>query len=63
MRIKRKWKSKLLNVIVYRGAEIFSDHSLLIDKVKLKVRKTRKRQERGKIVNSGALKDEGTKIK
>ena len=35
----------------------------MISKIKLKLRKTRKGQERGRIIDSGALKDEGTKAK
>ena len=61
--INRKWRGSLLDVRIYRGADIFSDHGLLIGKIKLKLRKTRKGQERGRIIDSGALKDEGTKAK
>ena len=61
--INRKWRGSLQDVRVYRGADIFSDHGLLIGKIKLKLRKTRRGQERGRIIDSGALKDEGTKIK
>ena len=61
--INRKWRGSLLDVRIYRGADIFSDHGLLISKIKLKLRKTRKGQERGRIIDSGALKDEGTKAK
>ena len=42
--------------------QTFSDQST--DKQSyVEVKKTRKGQERGKIINSGALKDEGTKNK
>ena len=61
--INRKWKGSLQDVRIYRGADIFSDHGLLICKIKLKLRKTRRGQERGNIIDSSALKDEGTKIK
>ena len=61
--INRKWRGSLLDVRIYRGADIFSDHGLLISKIKLKLRKTRKGQERGMIIDSGALEDEGTKSK
>ena len=55
-----KWRSSQLSVRVNRGAGIFSDKSLQIGKVKLKLTKTRKGQERGIIINSGALRYEGT---
>ena len=61
--INRKWTGSLLDVRVYRRADIFSDHSLLKGKVKLKLRKARKGQERGKIINSDVLKNNKTKIK
>ena len=38
--INRKWRGSLQDVRIYRGADIFSDHGLLISKIKLKLRKT-----------------------
>ena len=40
--INKKWKSSLQNVRTKRGADIGSDHNLVVANVKLKLRKTKK---------------------
>ena len=44
-----------------RGAECGSDHNLVVSVVKLKLRKTRKGQQRGKKIDSYKLRDNATK--
>lgn len=41
--INRKWRQSLLDVRVYRGAEIYSDHKLLVGIIKIKLAAHRSR--------------------
>ena len=61
--INCKWKSSLQDVRVHRGADIASDHFLCIASVKLKLRKTRNGQTRGRRIDSQRLRDKETKEK
>ena len=56
--INKKWRNSLQDVRVYRGADVHSDHSLLVGTLKLKLRKsenpdnpTRKKYDIGKLKN------------
>ena len=55
--INGRWKTSLMDVRAYRGADIASDHNLVIAKIKLKLRKNRKKQTRGRQFDSSKLKD------
>ena len=59
--INGRWKSSLMDVKAHRGADIASDHNLLIGKVRLKLRKNRKRHERSRQYDSAGLKDQQVK--
>ena len=59
--INRKWKSSLQDVRAYRGADVASDHTLVIATVSLKLRRARERQARQQRVDSGRLKEPTTK--
>ena len=59
--INGRWRSSLKDVKVYRGADIASDHSLVIAKVRLKLRKNRKQNERGRQFDTNKLKNADTK--
>ena len=55
--INNKWRSSLQDVRAYRGAECGSDHNLVVGEIKLKLRKTRKGQTRGKKIDCDKLRD------
>ena len=59
--INSKWKSSLQDVRVYTGADCGSDHNMVVGEIKLKLRKARKRIERGKRIDSNKLRDARTK--
>ena len=61
--INSKWRSSLCDVRVYRGAECGSDHNLVVSEIKLKLRKTRKGQLRGRRIDSFKLRDHSMKEK
>ena len=44
--VKRRLISSILDTRVYRGADINSDHRLVISKVKLKLKKTPNRRKK-----------------
>ncbi|XP_041376748.1 uncharacterized protein LOC121389211 [Gigantopelta aegis] len=52
-----KWRSSLQDVKARRGADVASDHTLVIGLLSLKLRKTKKEQERGLQFDSTKLKD------
>jgi len=55
--INKKWRTSLQDVKARRGADIGSDHTLLVGVITLKLRKTRGRQERGQKLDSRKLQD------
>ncbi|XP_063416092.1 uncharacterized protein LOC134697738 [Mytilus trossulus] len=55
--INKKWRSSLLDVKVKRGADVYSDHHLVIGKIRLKFRKN-KCKTPSKIIDFGKLKPE-----
>ena len=59
--INGKWRSSLQDVKACRGADIASDHNLLVGNVTLKLCKAKRGQERGRLIDSARLKDAGTK--
>ena len=62
--ISKKFRRSLLDVIVKRGADVFSDHHLVVAKLKLKLKKNRNGSERRKpkynvnFLKDWAVKDE-----
>ena len=50
--INGKWRSSLQDVRAYRGADCASDHTLVLGVISLKLRKTRKGQQRGRLFDS-----------
>lgn len=61
--INMKWRTSLQDVRVFRGADIASDHLLSIASIKIKLRKTRNGQTRGKQIDSLRLRDKVIKDK
>ena len=55
--INGKWRSSLQDVKACRGADCASDHTLLLGIISLKLRKTRKGQQRAKLIDSDKLRD------
>ncbi|XP_062611962.1 uncharacterized protein LOC134273760 [Saccostrea cucullata] len=55
--INKRWRSSLLDVVAKQGAGVGSDHSLVLAKVKLKLRKSRKKDQRPPPINIQKLKD------
>ncbi|XP_076105824.1 uncharacterized protein LOC143074160 [Mytilus galloprovincialis] len=53
--INKKWRSSLIDVKVKRGADVYSDHHLVIGKIRLKLRKNRYKTP-SKIIDFGKLK-------
>ena len=49
------------DVRVYTGADCGSDHNMVVGEIKLKLRKARKRIERGRRMDSNKLRDAKTK--
>ena len=56
--INGKWRSSLQDVRAYRGADVASDHNLLVAVLSLKLRRARRRQGRGHQFDSSKLKDD-----
>jgi len=56
--INRKWRSSLQDVKPYRGADVASDHNLLVAVVSLKLRRARRGQQRGHQFDSSKLRDD-----
>ena len=56
--INGKWRSSLQDVRACRGADCASDHTLVIGIISLKLRKTRKGQQRARLIDSDKLRDE-----
>ena len=59
--INGKWRSSLQDVKACRGADCASDHTLVLGVISLKLRKSRRGQERARLINSDKLRDEGIK--
>jgi hypothetical protein len=57
--INRKWVKSMQDCRSYRGADIFSDHELVVSKIKLKLKRTGhdKKSEIGRQYDSSRLKD------
>ncbi|XP_056021988.1 craniofacial development protein 2-like [Ostrea edulis] len=58
--INKRWRSSLLDVVVKQGADVGSGHSLVLAKIKLKLRKSRKKDQRPPPINIQKLKDTKT---
>ncbi|XP_056016894.1 uncharacterized protein LOC130053576 [Ostrea edulis] len=58
--INKRWRSSLLDVVAKQGADVGSDHSLVLAKIKLKLRKSRKKDQRPPPINIQKLKDTKT---
>ena len=56
--INGKWRTSLQDVRAYRGADVASDHNLLVAVLSLKLRRARRRQGRGHQFDSSKLKDD-----
>ena len=56
--INGKWRSSLQDVRAYRGADVASDHNLLVAVPSLKLRRARRRQGREHQFDSSKLKDD-----
>ena len=59
--INRRWRSSLQDVRAYRGADVASDHTLLLAVVSLKLRRSKRRQARQQRLDSGRLNESLTK--
>ena len=59
--INRRWRSSLQNVRAYRGADVASDHTLVLAVVSLKLRRSKGRQARQQRLDSGRLNESLTK--
>ena len=57
--INKRWRSSLLDTRVYRGADVGSDHYLVVAKIRLKLRRVSKPSTRRKLAVDH-LKDETT---
>ena len=55
--INGKWRSSLQDVRACRGADCASDHTLVLGVISLKLRKTRKGQQRARLIDSDKLGD------
>ena len=55
--INGKWRSSLQDVRACRGADCASDHTLVLGVISLKLRKTRKGQQRARLIDSDKLRD------
>ena len=56
--IDRRWKTSVRNCRTYHGADISSDHSLVLAKVQLRLKRNQKQGTRSKEWNVEALKTE-----
>ena len=59
--INRRWRSSLQDVRAYRGADVASDHTLVLAVVSLKLRRSKGRQVRQQRLDSGRLNESLTK--
>ncbi len=59
--INRRWRRSLQDVKARRGADIGSDHQLVLGKLTLKLRKNKQRKERERQYDVSKLKDSGVK--
>ena len=59
--INRRWRSSLQDVRAYRGADVASDHTIVLAVVSLKLRRSKGRQARQQRLDSGRLKESLTK--
>ena len=59
--INRKWRGSLQDVRACRGADVDSDHNLLVGVVSLKLRRARRGQMRGQQIDSSKLRDDQTR--
>jgi hypothetical protein len=59
--INRKWRKSLQDVRTKRGADVGSDHQLVVGRLCLKLRRNKDRKERGRQYDVNKLLDEGTK--
>ena len=59
--INRRWRSSLQDVRAYRGADVASDHTLVLAVVSLKLRRSKGRQARQQRLDSGRLNESLTK--
>ena len=59
--INKRFKRSLIDVRAYRGAEVASDHYLVIAKLKIKLRNHRLRTKRRRCYNTDILEDQETK--
>ena len=58
--INQKWRRSLQDVKAYRGADIGSDHVLVVASVSLKLRKTKRGEERQQRFDTAKLKNSNT---
>ena len=56
----QKWRRSLQDVKAYRGADIGSDHVLVVASVSLKLRKTKRGEERQQRFDTAKLKNSST---
>lgn len=59
--INRKWRRSLQDVKTKRGADVGSDHQLVIGKLCLKLRKEKASKVRDRLYDTGKLKDQDTR--
>jgi len=55
--INKRWRGSLQDVLARHGADVGSDHSLVLAKIKLKLRKVTKKDKRTPPIDVGKLKD------
>ena len=60
--INQKWRRSQADVRTRRGADVGSDHQLLIAKLRLKLRKNKKTKGRERPYDVGKLKDQETRL-
>ncbi|CAH1248758.1 Hypp8389 [Branchiostoma lanceolatum] len=53
--VNKKWQRSLLDVRVYRGADVGSDHHLVVSKIRLKLRATPPTKKRHKVFDTHKL--------
>ena len=59
--INKRWRGSLMDVVARHGADAGSDHSLVLCKIRLKLRKAKKRDQRSAPLDISKLKDPRTK--
>lgn len=55
--VEKRWKSSIRNCRTYQGADIASDHSLVLCHIKLRLKQRKRRNQRTQRLNVKALKD------